>query len=195
MFCDNFLSSTRNSDGATVSSTSNIVSTVTTDGYYTESNGTVKVLNGTTTSWVENISGWTDASSKWTKTSTATVYAKCGSHSERTLPTITKSGYICGWTTSSTGTTIMYASGGTMTPSSNTTLYGVCVANPPLQQVYGTQSATSKFLSTTIPRNQIESVSFANTLGNHTANGTDCWDVGATKNGTVLAWAEDNDSG
>ncbi|MBQ6285698.1 MAG: InlB B-repeat-containing protein, partial [Bacilli bacterium] len=123
------LSSTRNSDGATVSSTSNITSTVTTDGYYTTNGGSTKVLTGTTAAWVASVSGYTDANKKWIKDGTATVYAKCGNHSAKTLPTITKSGYLCGWTTSSTGTTITYASGGNLTPTGNVTLYGVCIAN------------------------------------------------------------------
>ena len=45
------------------------------------------------------------------------------------LPKITKTGYTCGWTTSSNGTTIEVASQGSYTPSANTTMYGVCKPN------------------------------------------------------------------
>ena len=49
-----------------------------------------------------------------------------------TLPTITKTGYTCGYTATSGGTTITYASGASYTPSTttaNVTLYTVCVDN------------------------------------------------------------------
>ena len=121
------LSAARQSDGATVSSTSTITSTVTTDGYYSTNGGSTKVLAGNTTAaWIASVSGYTDSSKKWIKAAGTTLYAKCGAHSDQTLPTITKTGYTCGWTTSSSGTSIMYASGGTLAPTGNTTLYGVC---------------------------------------------------------------------
>ena len=49
-----------------------------------------------------------------------------------TLPTVTKTGYTCGYTATSGGTTITYASGASYTPSTtiaNVTLYTVCVDN------------------------------------------------------------------
>ena len=49
-----------------------------------------------------------------------------------TLPTITKTGYTCGYTATNGGTTITYASGASYTPSTttaNVTLYTVCVDN------------------------------------------------------------------
>ena len=49
-----------------------------------------------------------------------------------TLPTITKTGYTCGYTATNGGTTITYASGASYTPSTTTasaTLYTVCTAN------------------------------------------------------------------
>ena len=49
-----------------------------------------------------------------------------------TLPTITKTGYTCGYTATNGGTTITYASGSSYTPSTTTasaTLYTVCTAN------------------------------------------------------------------
>ena len=62
------------------------------------------------------------------------------------LPTITKSGYTCGWATSSTATTYKYESGATYVPnangSSNLTLYGVCkrIAPPSLTVKFTTSA-------------------------------------------------------
>ena len=63
-----------------------------------------------------------------------------------TLPTITKSGYTCGWATSSNATTYKYESGATYVPnangSSNLTLYGVCkrIAPPSLTVKFTTSA-------------------------------------------------------
>jgi hypothetical protein len=131
------LASSRNSNGATVSSTNTITSTATLNGYYTASSGGSKVLDASTTAtWIASISGYTDANKKWIKAGTAMLYAQFGSMAEKTLPTITKTGYTCGWTTSSTGTTITYASGGKLTPSANTTLYGVCIIQKAISFTY-----------------------------------------------------------
>ena len=54
-----------------------------------------------------------------------------------TLPTVTRTGYTCGWNTSNTGTTIQYASGATNYPTSlisegqaaTVNLYAVCTPN------------------------------------------------------------------
>ena len=120
----------RNSDDATVSSTSTLTSTATLNGYYTASSGGSKVLNAATTAAYPSstVSGYL-SSGAWVGTENKTLYAQFGSMPSKTLPTITKSGYTCGWTTSESGTTITYASGGSLTPTANTTLYGVCVAN------------------------------------------------------------------
>ncbi|MEE3343018.1 MAG: InlB B-repeat-containing protein [Bacilli bacterium] len=124
-------SSTQLSNGATVSSTNTLTSTDYADGYYSTNNGTTKVLTGgssatATVSLVSNVSGYTDSSGNWSRKSTATLYGKCNNQPAVTLPTIIKTGYKCGWTTSSSGTTIMYSSGASYTPSGNTTMYGVC---------------------------------------------------------------------
>ena len=56
-------------------------------------------------------------------------------------------------------------------------------------------SSTSSFLgSTTIKRNQIESVTIAKTFGTHSLSDENCWDVSADKSGKYLAWYEDSDS-
>ena len=55
-------------------------------------------------------------------------------------------------------------------------------------------NSTSSFLgSTTIKRNQIESVTIAKTFGTHSLSDENCWDVSADKSGKYLAWYEDSD--
>ena len=53
---------------------------------------------------------------------------------------------------------------------------------------------TNNFLRTSIKKKDIEKITFADSLDNHEANGTDCWDVSKESNGAVLIWAEDEDS-
>ena len=121
------LDSSRKSNGASVSSSNNLTSRFTLQGYYTSESGGTKILNAnaTVTYASSNISEYV-TNSKWTRASDATLYAQFN-QSSVTLPTITKSGYTCGWTDSSGGTTIKYASGYTLTPSSSEILYGLCL--------------------------------------------------------------------
>ena len=117
-----------NADGATVSSTSTLTSTYTFNGWYKESGATNKIASNATTPALQASTSYTNSSSQWTNDGAVTLYAGWTSQA-KTLPTITKPGYTCGWTTTSTGaTTISYASGGSLTPTANTTLYGVCKA-------------------------------------------------------------------
>ena len=121
-------SSSRNSSGATISSTSTLTSTYAFNGWYTKTSGGSRVINNSSTpAYIASVSGYT-SSGKWIKEGGATLYAQWSSQSV-TLPTIKKSGYICGWTTSEAGTTISYASGATYTPTANATMYAVCEAN------------------------------------------------------------------
>ncbi len=55
-------------------------------------------------------------------------------------------------------------------------------------------SATTNFLRTTIKKNQIEKITFTDSISGHTVNGTDCWDVSVGESGAVLAWSTDNDN-
>ena len=122
------LATSRKSNGATVSSTSDITNSYTFDGWYTDkSSGNLLLSKAKKPILQASVNGFTDSSSMWTKAGGTTVYAHWSGGSV-TLPTITKDGYNCGWTTSSTGTTITYASGGSYTPTAATTMYGVCVA-------------------------------------------------------------------
>lgn len=63
-----------------------------------------------------------------------------------TLPTITKSGYTCGWAVSSNAPTYMYESGATYVPNANggnsLTLYGVC------KNIISAPSITIKYTNT-----------------------------------------------
>ena len=123
-------SSSRDSDGAIISSTEPLTTNNIFQGWYTATSGGSKVIsNSTTPTYEASVSGYTDANSKWIKAGSATLYAQW-SLTEVTLPTITttKSGYGCGWTTSSTGTIVEYDSGEKFKPSANTTLYAICVS-------------------------------------------------------------------
>jgi len=122
------LDASRKSNNATVSSSSTLTSRATLNGYYTASSGGNKILNASSTaSFVNtNVSGYLNGG-KWIKDGGETLYAQYGSLPSVKLPTITKGGYTCGWSTSSSATTISYLSGANYTPTSNTTMYGVCV--------------------------------------------------------------------
>ncbi|MBR2709015.1 InlB B-repeat-containing protein, partial [Candidatus Saccharibacteria bacterium] len=111
--------------------------------------GTLVASTAATPVLQANISGYTGTGGKWTRTSATTLYAgwtpSTGSYSSITLPTITKTNYVCGWSTSSTAKTIDYESGASLIPSSNTTLYGIC--NAIMQKV------TMPELDTLMPNN------------------------------------------
>ncbi|MBR3319867.1 InlB B-repeat-containing protein [Candidatus Saccharibacteria bacterium] len=125
-----------NADGATVSSTTTLTSTYTFKGWYKESGATNKIASNAATPALSASTTYTDASSKWTYTTAGSITLYAGWTSKAvTLPTITRNGYTCGWTTTSTGaTTIQYESGASFTPTANTTLYGVCKENIPYIQ-------------------------------------------------------------
>ena len=63
----------------------------------------------------------------------------------------------------------------------------------PLASTDNTNSNVN-YLRTTILKKDIEKLSFSDSLGGHTPNGTDCWDVSYGSNGSVLAWATDADN-
>ena len=118
-----YLPSGNNANGATVSSSSTLTSTYTFNGWYKESGATNKIAGNTTTPALQASTTYTDANNKWINDGAVTLYAGWTAQA-KTLPTITKEGYTCGWTTTSTGaTTIQYASGGSITPSGNTTCF------------------------------------------------------------------------
>ena len=115
-------------------------------------NSTIPALQPSTT--------YTNATSQWTDTSgNVTIYAGWSSQTIK-LPTITKTGYTCGWTTISTGATTasnpFYPSGSNITPVGNTTLYGVCSPNTYTVALNnnggtgGSSSATATYDSTTL---------------------------------------------
>ena len=138
------LSRGTNASNAKISSTS--VSAAQTFAGWTATNlNTTTARRGTSSSSVNT--HWSSGSTKstytyyknLTATNNATVNLTANwTQKNVTLPTITKSGYTCGWATSSNATTYKYESGATYVPnangSSNLTLYGVCkrIAPPSL---------------------------------------------------------------
>lgn len=135
------LSRGTNASNAKISSTS--VSAAQTFAGWTATNlNTTTARRGTSSSSVNT--QWSSGSTKstytyyknLTATNNATVNLTANwTQKSVTLPTITKSGYTCGWATSSTATTYKYESGATYVPnangSSNLTLYGVCKSIAP----------------------------------------------------------------
>ena len=144
---------TTSATNATVSSTSTLNSTNTTtytfNGWYKESGATNKIASNATTPALQASTTYTNSSKQWTYTTAGaiTLYAgwtaSAGAYSAVTLPTITRTGSTCGWSTSSTATTISYASGASFTPTANTTLYGVCRNNITLNANGGSGGSTS----------------------------------------------------
>lgn len=109
-------------------SASNCKYTYSFDGWYntSSSSGGTQIITSSGALTANN--GYTDSNSRWTSTSTPTVYARWNNGAAITLPSITKTGYNCGWSTNSTATTYTYQSGYTgLVPASNMTLYGICV--------------------------------------------------------------------
>ncbi|MBO7132144.1 InlB B-repeat-containing protein [Candidatus Saccharibacteria bacterium] len=116
-----------NANGASVSSTSTLTSTYTFNGWYKESGATNKIASNDAIPVLQANTSYTNSNGGWTANGGVTLYAGWTAEA-KTLPTITRPGYNCGWTETSSGaTTIQYESGGSLAPSSNKTLYGVCV--------------------------------------------------------------------
>ena len=126
-----------NSTGATVGSATSKAQTFA--GWTADSNlSTSTAKYGTSTSVTNS---WSSASTKVTaeyfknlRTTSGTVTLTANwTPVAFNTPTITKTGYKCGWATSSSATSYTIASGGTYTPTATTgasvTLYGVCTAN------------------------------------------------------------------
>lgn len=146
------LSRGTNASNAKISSTS--VSAAQTFAGWTATNlNTTTARKGTSSSSVNT--QWSSGSTKstytyyknLTATNNATVNLTANwTQKNVTLPTITKSGYTCGWATSSNATTYKYESGATYVPnangSSNLTLYGVCkrIAPPSLTVKFTTSA-------------------------------------------------------
>jgi len=104
--------------------------------------GTVTI--GSNTTKAQTFAGWSGTGITGNSTSVTIAAGSTGDRSytahwtavEGTLPTVTRTGYTCGWSTSSTGTTATYTSGGTFPTSAITegmaatvNLYAVCTPN------------------------------------------------------------------
>ncbi|MBR5647724.1 InlB B-repeat-containing protein [Candidatus Saccharibacteria bacterium] len=110
------------------------------DGWYQEAEATHKIASSASTPVLEANTDYTDANGVWKNDGNVTLYAGWTGQSV-TLPTITKYGSVCGWTTVATdATTIEYASGAAITPTTDMTLYGVCIGNY-LQDITPTELA------------------------------------------------------
>lgn len=127
-----------NNTGATISATS-VSAAQTFTGWTANNIKTSTAQYGTTTSVGTS---WSDSSTlakgpyfknlNPTNNSTVTLIANWSQKGVK-LPTITKTGYTCGWASSARATTYTYASGAIYVPnaygSTEITLYGVCKAN------------------------------------------------------------------
>ena len=127
-----------NNTGATISATS-VSAAQTFTGWTANNIKTSTAQYGTTTSVGTS---WSDSSTlakgpyfknlNPTNNSTVTLIANWSQKGVK-LPTITKTGYTCGWASSASATTYTYASGAIYVPnaygSTKITLYGVCKAN------------------------------------------------------------------
>ncbi len=121
------LSESRKSNGATVSSTSDLLSNYSLKGWYTNPTGGSIILDNSSTPTLQaGADILTDSDGKWSADEDADAYAQWTGGAV-TLPTITKTGYNCGWTISPSKTTIDKNSGASYTPTSNTDMYGVCI--------------------------------------------------------------------
>ena len=112
-----------NSNGATVSSTHTIVDEYIFKGWYDSSNTKVIASSG----YLEPSTPYTDVFGRWSVSNGAALHAEWDEN-PITLPTISKEGWTCGWSTAHTTNTIEYTSGySSFVPTGNTVLHGVCV--------------------------------------------------------------------
>ncbi|MBR3324346.1 hypothetical protein IKG24_02340, partial [Candidatus Saccharibacteria bacterium] len=125
-------SATGDASGATITypssgctSASNCKSTYTFKGWYKEPAATTQVASSAATPALTASNGYTDSSKRWTSTSAQTLYAGWTGQSV-TLPTISKTGYTCSWKDQDNNS---IASGGSVTPTKNLTITGVCTVN------------------------------------------------------------------
>jgi len=110
------------------------------------------------------------------------------------LPTITANPdySIAGWNkeidskTGSSPLTIYLVS------ENNLVLYANAFQAYLMQGSYGNQ--TTNYLRTNIAKQDIETITFVNSLSSHTVNETDCFDVSLDEDKSVLAWVSDNDN-
>ena len=151
------LSKGTTASGATISSSS-VSADQTFDGWTAANLNTTTARYGSSSTSINT--QWSKGSTKTkstyfknlTSTNNATVTLTANwTQKNITLPKITKTGYTCGWATSSSATTITYASGATYAPNAkgNTSvnLYGVCKSNsaPSLKVTFKTSAGYSDY--------------------------------------------------
>ena len=151
------LSKGTTASGATISSSS-VSADQTFDGWTAANLNTTTARYGSSSTSINT--QWSKGSTKTkstyfknlTSTNNATVTLTANwTQKNIPLPKITKTGYTCGWATSSSATTITYASGATYAPNAkgNTSvnLYGVCKSNsaPSLKVTFKTSAGYSDY--------------------------------------------------
>ena len=111
------------------------------------------------------------------------------------LPTLASYSGLCKWYSASSGGVELGEGGAIYIPSANSytaiTVYARC---EPSLDLGPQHNSDALFGNTTIKRNQIKSITFANSINGHTVDNTTCWDVGSIKDGTILAWTTGADA-
>lgn len=143
---------------------------------------------------------YTDSEGRWVSLSDTTLYARWGSGTTVTLPTISKTNYTCGWTTSTSTSSIMYGSGYSgLVPTANMTLYGVCVANTRNVKVNFAGSGVSSVTFTASGQtsrtvtssggtaNLAEGVQYTVTMNLTTGNTFDSWTLNSSSYGSAIS--------
>lgn len=98
------------------------------NGWYTTASGGYKVAsNDATPALQANVPNYTNANSQWTRTSGATVYAHWDPVTA-TLPTVTKKGHNCKWTTDNGASSVQSGGTWTFTSANDRTFTAVCTA-------------------------------------------------------------------
>ena len=125
--------------GSSCANASNCKSTSVTsyrlNGWYKDAATTDLIATATTPPALQPSTVYTDEIARWNYIPNGTITLYAGWTSSTTdynniaLPTITKIGHVCGWSTSATDTDYIYSSGEVLTPDENITLYGICVPN------------------------------------------------------------------
>ena len=194
-----FYTNYNNASGASVSDTISLTSIYLFNGWYTATANGSRII--TSDSTLVSNTNYTDSNGKWDKESGAKLYAQWDnsvSSASLTLPTISKSGYTCGWTTSTNTSSIMYASGYSgLVPTANMTLYGVCTANTHSVRVnfagsgvssvtFTASGQTSRTVSTSGDTvSLVEGVQYTVTMNLSDNNEFGNWDINNASYGTL----------
>ena len=175
--------------------------------------GTVTI--GSNTTKAQTFAGWTGSNGSTNQTSVTIASGSTGNKSYTahwtavagTLPTVTRTGYTCGWNTSSSGTTITYSSGGSFPTSaisegmsSTVNLYAVCT---PITYTitYNRNTSSSDTTQTTDTKTYGVNYTIKNVgTGSGEINWTNSgktfigWTIGQSISSTGSDWYDENQS-